>query len=395
MTIEEILYPFSLQEFSEKYLGKQFCVIQGPNGRFSNIFDWQTINSILNTHRLEYPRLRLVQEGQRIEQENYQNKVVSRRGATNPAIATKKFGEFIRNGATLIIDAVNEMDNKVFRFSNEFEKAFDENVQVNAYIALSDNQGFNLHWDSHDVFVVQISGQKEWKVYDQTREFPMHNDIDKNLIPPKKPIWEGVLEDGDILYLPRGWWHEAKPLNTETVHLSLGINNRTGIDLLEWLKTKLSNFKEFRKDIPKLESKENLNSHEEQLKNILSSVMQDGFLSEFIEETDSKVISKSHNVSLPFIANPRIQSIDSSINFRLPTNRRIKIYETNDQFWFKALNKVWTFSNKAQKLIEYILLNRTFSINNLLELNNNSLNEEQIHNLIIQLIQQGLIVIDE
>ena len=44
---------------------------------------------------------------------------------------------------------------------------------------------------------------------------------------PDAPLWEGMLEDGDLLYIPRGWWHVATPLDEPTLHLTVGVNNLT------------------------------------------------------------------------------------------------------------------------------------------------------------------------
>ncbi len=395
MTIEEILFPITVPEFIDNYLGKQFCLIKGTKGKFSSVFNWNSINQILNTQRLEYPRLRLVQRGQKIEQELYQSKVISRRGAINPVISHSKLGDFVRSGATLIIDAVNEMDLSVNKFAEEFENTFSENVQANAYIALSDNQGFVLHWDSHDVFVVQISGKKEWKIYSQTRKFPMHNDIDKNLTPPEIPIWEGIIEDGDFLYLPRGWWHEAKPLNDETIHLSMGINHRTGIDILEWLKGKLSNYETFRKDIPKIENSAIISEHEKILKENLLNELSNGFVSRFLEDTNASVIPKSNNISFPFIADPRTTSLPTNIKFRIPVKRKFVLHNEQDKFYFKALNKVWTFSSKVKPIIETMIKEKDFTIEELIKTHRNIITDEQTNKFVLQLLQQGLIVSGE
>jgi hypothetical protein len=67
-------------------------------------------------------------------------------------------------------------------------------------------------------------------------------------------LWEGTLEDGDLLYIPRGWWHVALPLAEPTLHLTVGIHNRTGLDLLRWLAERMRASETFRRDLPRMSS---------------------------------------------------------------------------------------------------------------------------------------------
>ena len=48
-----------------------------------------------------------------------------------------------------------------------------------------------------------------------------------------------LLEAGDLLYIPRGWWHVAMPLDEPTLHLTVGVNNLTGADFLRWFADRL------------------------------------------------------------------------------------------------------------------------------------------------------------
>ena len=58
-----------------------------------------------------------------------------------------------------------------------------------------------------------------------TRKYPLAVDVEPTVEKPDTPLWEGMLEDGDLLYIPRGWWHVATPLDEPTLHLTVGVNN--------------------------------------------------------------------------------------------------------------------------------------------------------------------------
>ncbi|HSI44605.1 MAG TPA: cupin domain-containing protein [Methylophilus sp.] len=97
---------------------------------------------------------------------------------------------------------------------------------------------FGKHWDTHDVFILQLSGRKHWKVYQPTFEQPLAHQKSTNHKAecPEIPVLDNVLEAGDLLYIPRGWWHEALPIDAvQTFHIAVSTYPPRVIDYLIWL----------------------------------------------------------------------------------------------------------------------------------------------------------------
>ncbi len=85
------------------------------------------------------------------------------------------------------------------------------------------------------MFVIQLEGAKRWKLYGSTRPAPLRRDLENDHPRPAEPLEEVVLEAGDMLYLPRGYWHAAVGMGEPTLHLTVGLTRKTGHDLLTWL----------------------------------------------------------------------------------------------------------------------------------------------------------------
>jgi ribosomal protein L16 Arg81 hydroxylase len=393
--LSEIFENIQEDDFVKNYLGKKFCILKGKDPhRFDDIFSWKTINHILNTQRLEYPRIRVVKNGSLIEEDCYMQKIKSRRGAVIPVIESGKISEEIYSGATLILDAVNDIHEPVNKFVSLFERYFSEYVQANAYTAVSDSQGFDLHWDSHDVFVVQITGKKYWLVYNPTRIHPMHDDIEPSLIAPtEKPVWEGYLNAGEILYLPRGWWHEARPMNSETIHLSIGINHKTGIDLIGWFKERLSISELFRTDLPKLENEEYRKDFAIKLKSEFDKIWNNDIISEFIEDSNQKAIPRSFNIGFPYSVDPRIEKLNDDIKVKLSTNRKVNITENGENIEVKTLGKNWEFVSIVKPIIFQLLDGEFHALEKLYTLVD--IDKSQINAFILELSKKGFLIIEE
>src|SRR5438874_9679074 len=97
----------------------------------------------------------------------------------------------------------------------------------------------------------------------------MARDIAPNVKPPQAPLWEAMLEDGDLLYMPRGWWHVAAPVDEPTLHLTLGVQNPTGADLLEWFAERLRMHEEVRRDLPCFEDEASRTAYLQSIHEIL------------------------------------------------------------------------------------------------------------------------------
>lgn len=88
-----------------------------------------------------------------------------------------------------------------------------------------------MHHDTHDVFCLQIEGEKRWLVYPPVLELPLKQ---QKYVPamgePGEPVMDVTLRAGDMLYLPRGWLHQAMTSDVPSLHLTVGINVATWRD---------------------------------------------------------------------------------------------------------------------------------------------------------------------
>ena len=229
--LDELLSPIGAQDFFARIYGETYRHFHGDPGRFSNLLPWADLNSILRRHRLDFPRLRLALNGEIILPETYTERVAGRR--SSPELRVEPLTAHLNRGANLIIESIEEVSDSVDELARSLERKLFETVRVNAYASWSQIPGFDPHWDTTDVLVLQTSGVKRWKLYAPERKWPMLRDVEPNMDPPSSaPTAEVSLSPGDVLYLPRGWWHSVNTQEAPSLHLAVGFTPRTGVDLL-------------------------------------------------------------------------------------------------------------------------------------------------------------------
>jgi cupin superfamily protein len=135
-------------------------------------------------------------------------------------------------GATIVLQALHLAKPEIGAFCRSLEETLGHPAQANAYYTPSAAQGLPVHHDTHDVFVLQVSGEKRWLVYEPAQELPLKNQrYSAELGSPDEIVEDRVLRPGDMLYLPRGWLHEALTSETDSLHLTIGVNVVTWLDI--------------------------------------------------------------------------------------------------------------------------------------------------------------------
>ncbi len=135
-------------------------------------------------------------------------------------------------------------------FCRRLEEALGHGVQANAYWTPRGSQGFAVHHDTHDVLVLQVAGEKRWLLYDPVLELPLkHQRWSAELGDPGEPTDELVLRAGDTIYLPRGWPHQAETSDTDSLHLTVGIDAYTWLDAVRAALTDCEDELRFRRGV--------------------------------------------------------------------------------------------------------------------------------------------------
>ncbi len=191
-----------------------------------------------------------MREGAQIDVGSYTRDVPWRPPITGSADVERIAAEW-EAGATIVLQALHLNWRPLAVFCRHLERALGHPVQTNAYYTPSGSQGFAVHHDTHDVFVLQIAGEKRWLLYEPLLELPLENQRwSKELGEPGAPSKDLTLAAGDTLYLPRGWPHEAATSESDSLHLTVGIKTYTWTDAFKEAVADCAEELEFRRAVP-------------------------------------------------------------------------------------------------------------------------------------------------
>lgn len=213
--------------------------LPNPKG-FTDLFSPADADELLSRRGLRTPFLRVAKDGQVLPSARYTGS-----GGAGAEIGDQVLDERVlqlyADGATLVLQGLHRMWPPLIEFARDLGADLMQPLQVNAYLTPPSNQGFATHYDTHDVFVLQVDGHKHWRVHEPVLPDPLERQpwggrADEVAATARGPAaLDETLEPGDALYLPRGWLHSAQAEDESSLHLTVGIRALTRYALVEAL----------------------------------------------------------------------------------------------------------------------------------------------------------------
>ncbi|WP_320066292.1 cupin domain-containing protein [Micromonospora sp. RTGN7] len=195
---------------------------------FTDLLSPADADELLSRRGLRTPFLRIAKDGQLVPAARYTGGGGA--GAEiGDQVLDERVLELYASGATLVLQGLHRSWPALVDFARDLGAALAQPLQVNAYLTPAGSQGFATHYDTHDVFVLQVDGRKHWRIHppvlaDPLEKQPWGGRADEVSATAQGPAaLDVVLEPGDALYLPRGWLHSAQAQESSSLHLTVGI----------------------------------------------------------------------------------------------------------------------------------------------------------------------------
>ncbi|TAJ46476.1 MAG: cupin [Herbiconiux sp.] len=222
---------------------------------FDDLITEAAVDELVSERGLRTPFIRMAHEGSVLSPAAYTAPGGFGAEVGDQVSSEKVLAEFAA-GATIVLQGLHRTWPPLIDFTRRLVDDLGHPIQVNAYITPASSRGFDPHYDVHDVFVLQIAGEKHWRIHapvhpDPLRDQPWgdHRDAVAEAA-THEPVIDAVFRPGDALYLPRGWIHSAEALGGTSVHLTIGVAAYTRADVVQALIASLSDVAALRSSLP-------------------------------------------------------------------------------------------------------------------------------------------------
>ncbi|GAA4114407.1 hypothetical protein GCM10022415_10300 [Knoellia locipacati] len=205
---------------------------------FTDLFGPDAVDELVARRGLRTPFARMAKEGSTLPERQFTLGGGVGAGIGDQLSEDRILREFA-SGATLVLQGLHRTWSPVREFAAVLADDLGHPVQVNAYVTPPQNQGFFDHYDVHDVFVLQVSGEKRWRIREPVIDAPLRTQpweqrrAAVEQAATGDPLLEETLRPGDCLYLPRGYLHSATALGGTSIHLTIGVHAWTRRHLVD------------------------------------------------------------------------------------------------------------------------------------------------------------------
>ena len=343
---EEFDGNFYTNHFGKKYLHKK-KLIKNVN----NIVSLEILDDMLSKSNIwnKYNFLMMLDQ-KKISYNDYSSLSLDVTGNTNrPDV--NKVQKLVSKGASIILNDIEKYNSGLLKIADELQKLTQGRCQGNLYFSMASHKAFGPHFDLHDVFAIHFEGEKIWNIYENIENNPINHPTFK--ISPEERVQRAgkfidqiTLKPGDLLYIPRGQYHDALASENGAIHVAFGLTYFKPIDLMSgiWEKFILNQF--MRSDIKS-------NSSKEEFKNTLNKFSKE--IEKIIDTDETLEILENNIKNWPYpIKEYSIKNLVSE-GLRLDVSKSVKFHRRDNKSFLKSDNNEVLIPDQFEKLTEFIL----------------------------------------
>lgn len=206
-----------VQRFFDEHWDRSPLLRSSGEG-FDDLASLDDLDRMISSSGLHASYLRMVRAGETLPVAAYTRAPANRSRGSERLVDAAAVLNAYADGATIVLESLHRYWPPLTRFCRDLELALGHALQVNAYITPPSSQGFDVHRDTHDVFVLQVSGSKHWIVYDRTDD--------------EQVLIDEEIQAGTALYIPTGFPHAATTGTGASAHLTVGILTHDGREVV-------------------------------------------------------------------------------------------------------------------------------------------------------------------
>ncbi len=307
-TLDELLHPITPERFRAEYEDrKPLHIPAAAGGHKRALLDWAAFNDLLNRPAVWTSKsLRLMRDHIPVPPEQYCRPVTTPEGPVMRP-APGKVDVFLSAGASLVANDVLDLHPPLARLGQTLGEVWGALVGANIYCSFSGVRAFGTHFDNHDVFVVHTEGEKVWNIYERRADNPV-DPLEDTMETRRwfeqtrgRVIEEVRMRPGDVLYLPRGWYHDALAVDGPSLHVTFSVNPLYGRIMFSLLDHAAMQNPAFRAWLPaaREENGEALRRRLAELGELLANIAASPAFRDEVAMAQRRLVPRAANFTLP------------------------------------------------------------------------------------------------
>ena len=231
-----LLHPMTPGEFFGRYYERAFAHIRGEAGKLRHVLDLARFRELI-ARGIPWRGPRppeIYVDGAHVDPSDFQVDFASMDGYDVRRPIPERITTLLAAGATIVGYGLQDHVPSLDELARSVGAALTAETETHVVYSQGGHQGLTPHYDSTDVFVFHLEGEKTWNLWSQRVTNPIAGLGQRVDFDPASVAMRVHLQPGDVLYIPRGTFHDALA-TTESLHVSAVAKVPTGFDFLNFL----------------------------------------------------------------------------------------------------------------------------------------------------------------
>ena len=208
--------PAAAPPFDQLLTGRHVVLTRGaPSDARTDLLDWDGFLDLILTGQYPPKALRVTRNnGEQLLRTLFIDK---------GGIKADNLKLVMAAGASLVAYGLDPYAPALGRYARDLCAQLRERVEASAVATCGPGGALDIHFDRADVFVMQIEGRKRWIIYPDPAENPFSGATDQPIAPKAgdPTALDTILEPGDTLFVPGGYWHHCQNMGERSLHAAL------------------------------------------------------------------------------------------------------------------------------------------------------------------------------
>ncbi|HET6183398.1 MAG TPA: cupin domain-containing protein [Acetobacteraceae bacterium] len=275
-TLAELIAPLTLAEFSEILRRRELTYRQGTNAqRYAPLIGWQAVRRLLaeGKHPTYRDAVRVTKESAYVPPGKWMD---------DGKIDVAKLDAYLAGGYSVVLNRIEPFVPPLAGVCEDIMTRLSEGSFIGVVVTSGAGDGaFLTHFDPEDLIILQIEGTKRWQVFGPPVAYPLRG-MAKRTLENSELLFDEVLEPGDLLFVPGGYWHHCQSGLSTSVHIGVFMIAPTKWHAIDAMIRPLMEDEMFRLPLSRLETEDRLASAEAELKRFLIDKVESLNLKEFV-----------------------------------------------------------------------------------------------------------------